>query len=92
MLICRWRTHALRFRLVYLMRRFLFLTLFTALLIPTVAKAERDDVRHICASMHVGEITHKQGLRKLGLSVPREVDNSRRKLVSYCKVYLGYPV
>ena len=40
MLICRWRTHALRFRLVYLMRRFLFVTLFASLLIPTVAKAE----------------------------------------------------
>ena len=40
MLICRWRTHALRFRHRYLMRRFLFVTLFASLLIPTVAKAE----------------------------------------------------
>ena len=40
MLLRRVRTHALRLRLVYFMRRFLFLTLFTALLISTVAKAE----------------------------------------------------
>ena len=46
---------ALRLRLVYFMRRFLLIALGASLLIPTVAKAERDEVRHLCASLQVGD-------------------------------------
>ena len=73
------------------MKRFLLLVLTAGLLSPIAAKAERDDVRHICASMQVGEITPKQALRKIGLKVPKDY-SPRKKIVAYCKVYLGLGV
>tara|TARA_E500000331_G_scaffold257257_1_gene247980 strand:+ start:372 stop:632 length:261 start_codon:yes stop_codon:yes gene_type:complete len=72
----------------YLMKHFLFGTFFASLLISTAAKAERDEIKHICASMQVGDLTAKQALRKIGLKVPK--GNQRTKAVAYCKVYIGY--
>ena len=69
------------------MKRFLLLALTTGLLIPTVAKAERDEVRHLCASLQLGDVTGKQLLRKVGLKVPR--DGARGKAFGYCKIYMG---
>ena len=54
------------------MNRFLLLALTAGLLSPMAANAERDEVRHICALMKVGDIKPKQALKKLGLKVPRE--------------------
>ena len=73
------------------MKRLLLFALTAGLLIPNVAKAERDEVRHMCASWQVGDLKGKQALRKLGLSVPREEIEATRKFVRYCKIYLGNP-
>ena len=69
------------------MKRLFLLALTAGLLIPNVAKAERDEVRHFCASLQVGDLTGKQLLRKVGLKVPNSGGTS--KAYSYCKIYLG---
>ena len=69
------------------MKRLILLALTAGLLIPTVAKAERDEVRHLCASLQLGDVTGKQLLRKVGLKVPR--DGARGKAFGYCKIYMG---
>ena len=69
------------------MKRFLLLALTAGLLIPTVAKAERDEVRHLCASLQIGDVSGKQLLRKVGLKVPK--GDGRGKAFAYCKIYLG---
>ena len=71
------------------MNRFLLLALTAGLLSPIAAKAERDEVRHICATMKVGEMSPKQGLKKLGLKVPRDSEEINNKAYNYCSAYLG---
>ena len=58
---------ALRLRLAYFMRRFLFLALFAALLSPTVAKADDFKVRDTCGRYEGGFISAKEAHRRLGL-------------------------
>ena len=58
---------ALRLRLAYFMRRFLFLALFAALLSPTVAKADDFKVRDTCGRHNGGFISAKEAHRRLGL-------------------------
>ena len=70
------------------MRRLLLIALGASLLIHNVAKASRDEIRHICGSLQVGDLTGKQALRKIGLKVPK--GDGRSKAVAYCKVYLGH--
>ena len=67
------------------MNRILLLALTVGLLSPTAANAQRDEVRHICASRDARELTPKQALRKLGLKVPK--DNPDSKLFVYCQSY-----
>ena len=76
------------------MRRFLFVTLFASLLIPSVAKANTHDMRNTCARFAVKELTTKQTLRKLNLSIPKKEGDpwyrdTKRKVEYFCKVYVG---
>ena len=69
------------------MKRFLLLALIVGLFSPIAANAQRDEVRHICASYDVGELTAKQALRKLGLTVLK--NNNMPKVSMYCGSYKG---
>ena len=75
------------------MKRFLLLALTAGLLIPNVAKAERDEARHICASYDARDLTPKQALRKLGLKVPKDIHMANfifiAALIKVIRFFLG---
>ena len=70
---------ALRLRLVYFMRRLFFSSIFLILL--TGCQSKKD----ICADVVVGNITCKQGMKKLGIKYKGE--KSCGMVGRYCEFY-----
>ena len=76
------------------MKRFLFVTLFASLLIPTVAKANTHNTRDTCARYAVDELTTNQVLRKFNLSIPKKegdpwFQRSDDKANHFCRQYIN---
>ena len=77
------------------MKRFLLLALTASLISPLGAKANTHDTRDICARHEIQEITTKQALRKLNLSIPRRegdryFQSPETKVIVYCRTYYEY--
>tara|TARA_E500000331_G_scaffold300567_1_gene301567 strand:- start:42 stop:293 length:252 start_codon:yes stop_codon:yes gene_type:complete len=77
------------------MKRFLLLALTAGLLSPIAVKAANSEheVRDICARHLTKEITYKQALKKLKLSIPRRESDQyykvpENKVYAYCLFYL----
>ncbi len=79
MLICRWRTHALRFRHRYLMRRLFFASIFLILL--TGCQSKRD----ICTDSALLNITCGEAKKKLGLKYKGE--GTCGVVANYCEFF-----